>query len=86
MALLPLALTQAQCTVAGTTSPPLAACRILYQSVDGNGDAHMVNGGCIVPRPRVSNAIRLNCLRALNGAWGVQTAHRAMCDNPTGAA
>jgi hypothetical protein len=72
-------------TLAGTTDKDLAACRILYQSVDGNGDAHMFNGGCIVPRPQVSNDIRLiACLRPMNATWGVQAEHRAKCDNPVG--
>jgi hypothetical protein len=74
------ALTQCAPTVAGTTDPALAACRILYQSVDGNGDAHMFNGACMFPRPQVSWDIRNGCRASLNAAWGIKYDHLVMCD------
>jgi hypothetical protein len=71
-------------SVAGTTEPARAACRILYSDF-AVGDQHTQLGGCIAPRdPSAPNTRKQLCRDSLNAAWGVSSWHVTLCDNPIG--
>jgi hypothetical protein len=69
-------------TVAGTSEPARAACRMLYGDF-ALGDQHMINGGCMVPRPQVSYATRIACRDALAAAFGWGVDPNLLCDLTT---
>jgi hypothetical protein len=78
------ALAQCAPTVAGTTDPVRAACRILYSDWDV-GDQYTQLGGCIVPRnPSAPNSRKRLCRDSLNAAWGINPSHVTLCDYPMG--
>jgi hypothetical protein len=79
-----LSLSSCAPSVAGTTEPARAACRILYSDWDV-GDQHTQMGGCIAPRnPSAPNSRKQLCRDALNAAWGVSSWHVTLCDGPIG--